>query len=214
MQAGMRLSSPPPLNVLPGIIHTDPGRRGLRRNPHCNLFTATATDLASACQNLTHHPAPRLAIVTGFFIPTADPPGHETDGPLGALFLLRTCAALGIPARIATDPPGIAAMRAGRPAWLEIAWPRPITVRRVELVFDTQLNGERAARFPTLVRNYELRGWGPALRNARLVAENDNPLRFRRHVIPPARLTRLRLVLHATWGSPYAAVYALRAYSR
>lgn len=113
MQAGMRLSSPPPLNVLPGIIHTDPGRRGLSRNPHGNLFTATATDLASACQNLTHHPAPRLAIVTGFFIPTADPPGHETDGPLGALFLLRTCAALGIPARIATDPPGIAAMRAG-----------------------------------------------------------------------------------------------------
>mgnify|MGYP005837398883 CR=1 FL=1 len=113
MQGG---TSPHPqtlLKQLQDIIHIDPGQRGLNRNPQRNLFTATATDLASACQSLAHHSAPRLAIMTGFFIPTGDPPGHETDGPLGALFLLRACAALGIPALIAIDPPGVSAVRAG-----------------------------------------------------------------------------------------------------
>lgn len=113
----MPAGTPPPLRTLlqnlRDIVQIDPGRRGLNRHPQRNLFTATAPDLAAACQSLAQHPAPRLAIVTGFFIPTADPPGHETDGPLGALFLLRACAALGIPARIATDPPGIPALRAG-----------------------------------------------------------------------------------------------------
>jgi hypothetical protein len=44
-----------------------------------------------------------LSIVTGFFIPTATPPAMETDGPLGAVFLVRALAGLGIDCYIVSD---------------------------------------------------------------------------------------------------------------
>ena len=37
-------------------------------------------------------------------------------------------------------------------------------------------------------------------------------LRFRRHAFDPVMASRLRLVVHATWGSPYAEVFDFRAY--
>ncbi|MCI0378002.1 MAG: DUF4392 domain-containing protein, partial [Gemmataceae bacterium] len=46
---------------------------------------------------------PLLAIVTGFYIPTAQPPAGETDGPLGAVFLARALWPLGIRTAVATD---------------------------------------------------------------------------------------------------------------
>jgi hypothetical protein len=54
-----------------------------------------------------------VAIVTGFFIPDANPPAAETDGPLGALFLARSLSSLGIPVVILTDPFCRAALAAG-----------------------------------------------------------------------------------------------------
>ncbi|MGZ4449944.1 MAG: glutamate cyclase domain-containing protein, partial [Nocardioides sp.] len=44
-----------------------------------------------------------VGIVTGFFIPRADPPAAETDGPLGAVLLALTVAALGGRAVVLTD---------------------------------------------------------------------------------------------------------------
>jgi hypothetical protein len=101
------------LKLLRDIVQIDPGRRGLNGNPYWNLFTATADDFVRACQSIADHPNPRLAIVTGFFIPTAHPPAHETDGPLGALFLLRACESMGISSVIVTDPEGGDAVHAG-----------------------------------------------------------------------------------------------------
>ena len=54
-----------------------------------------------------------LAVVTGFFIPTATPPAGETDGPLGALFLARALVPLGIPVVLATDDFCVRAVEAG-----------------------------------------------------------------------------------------------------
>src|SRR5437016_3765029 len=71
------------------LIQLDPGRRGLRNDPNTNLITETRGDFAAACRSIADHAAPAVAIVTGFFIPHADPPAAETDGPLGALFLAR-----------------------------------------------------------------------------------------------------------------------------
>lgn len=45
----------------------------------------------------------RVVIVTGFYIPKADPPAAETDGPPGALVLAQTLLALGIDSRVLTD---------------------------------------------------------------------------------------------------------------
>ncbi len=85
-------------------VHRDPGRRGLAVHPTDNLLTYTKDDFAAACRHIADHPTPALGIVTGFFIPTATPPAFETDGPLGALFLLRAALALDIPAMIWTEP--------------------------------------------------------------------------------------------------------------
>lgn len=77
-------------------VQTDPGNRGLARDPHDNLFTATAGDFAAACRSIAVNPAASIAVWTGFFIPTADPPAYETDGPLGAVFLQTHLEPLGI----------------------------------------------------------------------------------------------------------------------
>ena len=101
------------LAAILAAVQTDPGNRGLARDPHDNLFTATKGDFTAACRSIADDPTPRLGVVTGFYIPTADPPAHETDGPLGAVFLARTLGVLDIPCGIATDPEGLAAVSAG-----------------------------------------------------------------------------------------------------
>src|SRR5207249_4738871 len=50
---------------------------------------------------------------TGFFIPTAQPPAGETDGPLGALFLARALIPLGIRVILVTDAFCERALQAG-----------------------------------------------------------------------------------------------------
>jgi hypothetical protein len=91
------------LNQLRDIIQEDVGKRGLRTDPERNLVNACPGDFTAACHSLAIHPAPGLAVVTGFFIPTATPPAGETDGPLGALFLARALVPLGIPVVLVTD---------------------------------------------------------------------------------------------------------------
>jgi hypothetical protein len=86
------------------LIQQDVGNRGLCTDPHANLITACPDDFAAACRSVAETARPALAIVTGFFIPTADSPGGETDGPLGALFLARALVPLGIRVALVTDP--------------------------------------------------------------------------------------------------------------
>src|SRR5262249_62204796 len=90
------------LAAILAAVQTDPGNRGLARDPHDNLFTATAGDFAAACRSIAVHRDPTMAILTGFFIPTASPPAFETDGPLGACFVKRAFAKL----RISCGPVG------------------------------------------------------------------------------------------------------------
>ena len=78
------------LTALRDVIQEDPGGRGLRTDPESNLISACAGDFAAACRSIAVAESPRIAVVTGFFIPTAEPPTAETDGPLGALFLAIT----------------------------------------------------------------------------------------------------------------------------
>jgi D-glutamate cyclase len=74
------------LAAILAAVQVDPGNRGLK-----NLFAHCPADFAAACRCLV--PLPKHALViTGFFIPSADPPAYETDGPLGALFLERALA--------------------------------------------------------------------------------------------------------------------------
>jgi hypothetical protein len=101
------------LTKIRDIIQEDVGGRGLRADPTANLISATTGDFAAACHSIAEHPRPAAAIVTGFFIPDANPPAAETDGPLGALFLARCLSSLGIPVAILTDSFCRAALAAG-----------------------------------------------------------------------------------------------------
>jgi hypothetical protein len=90
------------LDAIRYLIQEDVGNRGLRTDPEANLVTACAGDFEAACRSLAA-PDVALGIVTGFFIPQAQPPCGETDGPLGALFLARALVPLGVRVVLATD---------------------------------------------------------------------------------------------------------------
>ena len=77
------------LAAILAAVQTDPGNRGLARDPDDNLFTATDGDFERACRSIAEHPFPIVALTTGFFIATGTPPAFETDGPLGVIFLQR-----------------------------------------------------------------------------------------------------------------------------
>jgi hypothetical protein len=77
------------LSAILAAVQTDPGNRGLARDPRDNLFTACPGDFAAACRSLANCDSIFAAIVTGFPIPLQPRPTPETDGPLGAIFLAR-----------------------------------------------------------------------------------------------------------------------------
>lgn len=91
------------LDELRALIQRDVNNRGLARDPHDNLFTRCRDDFANACRCIAETTHPGIAVITGFFIPHAQPPCGETDGPLGALFLARVGQALGIGVCFWTD---------------------------------------------------------------------------------------------------------------
>ncbi|MBC7819183.1 MAG: DUF4392 domain-containing protein [Planctomycetaceae bacterium] len=104
------------LNEFERFIHRDPARRGLCATEPDETEQATtsrlgAGQLAAAAMNLALH-ARKVAIVTGFFIPHAQPPAAETDGPPGSLLLAHCLQALGIEAAVITDAPCAPAVRA------------------------------------------------------------------------------------------------------
>ena len=101
------------LDAIRQAIQIDIGHRGLARDPRDNLFTACRNDLANACRSIAEHPSPRVGIVTGFMIPTVEPPTGETDGPPGAIFLAQAFTGLGIPCTLFSDASGYGAVRAG-----------------------------------------------------------------------------------------------------
>src|SRR5205085_5888406 len=75
----------------------------LKGDPAANLVTACADDFEAACRSLAGAERPALGVVTGFYIPQAQPPCGETDGPLGAVFLARALVPLGVKVVLATD---------------------------------------------------------------------------------------------------------------
>jgi hypothetical protein len=105
--------SDPRLAAILEIVQEDAGNRGLRSDPADNLITRTVGDFEAACRNLASTQPASVAIVTGFWIATAQPPAHETDGPLGALFLARALVPLGIRVLLVSDTACCRALQAG-----------------------------------------------------------------------------------------------------
>ena len=79
------------------LIHRDVGR-GMDA-----VFRAARGGLWGATQALAAVAAPRIGLITGFFVPAADPPAAETDGPAGAALMARAFTQAGLSCRLATD---------------------------------------------------------------------------------------------------------------
>jgi D-glutamate cyclase len=102
--------SPSVLDRIDAVVRRDPAARGLISSeplygPLCAGHLAQAAQsLAKSCRH--------AAIVTGFFIPAADPPAAETDGPPGAVLLALALESIGIPVTLVTDSLCASALRA------------------------------------------------------------------------------------------------------
>lgn len=66
---------------------------------------ASRGGLYAAAKALAALPAPRIGILTGFFVPAAEPPAAETDGPAGAALLIAALSAAGLSCHMLTDTP-------------------------------------------------------------------------------------------------------------
>lgn len=86
------------IDRLEAIAQTDVGRRIEA------IADAARGGLARAARSIADERTPHVAVLTGCFIPQAEPPAAETDGPPGSALLCAALVALGIPARLLTDP--------------------------------------------------------------------------------------------------------------
>jgi hypothetical protein len=94
------------INRIEAEIHRDVGR-GM--NP---VFRATQGGLRCAASALAASDAPKIGLITGFFVPGGDPPAAETDGPAGAALIARALVQAGLSCRLATDTACQSACRA------------------------------------------------------------------------------------------------------
>lgn len=97
------------------------------------------------------------------------------------------------------------------PQWLELNFGISRTVRRAELIFDTNLDKPCTAGVPPeCVRDYELQAWqNGQWETLRKITGNHQ--RRRIHSFAPICTERLRLLVTATNGDPCARVYEFRA---
>lgn len=101
------------LQAMRDLVQEDVGNRGLAKDPAANLIQACAGDFVAACKSIAATKQPAVGVVTGFYIPRANPPAGETDGPLGAIFLARALQPLGIRVVLASDEFCMGALQAG-----------------------------------------------------------------------------------------------------
>lgn len=89
-------------------IRRDPAGRGLLRDSGNPVGLGELESAARSLAGAGRH----AAIVTGFYIPTVEPPAAETDGPPGAVALAETLRHLGQTVTLVTDPLCAPALRA------------------------------------------------------------------------------------------------------
>jgi D-glutamate cyclase len=106
----VRRYSPTEIFALLGALDPGRGMRSLAVEPYIR------GDLETAAQSIANTPGATVVIVTGFFVPTAESPAAETDGPLGAALLASILDSVGIRTCLVTDDPCAPVVRAARDA--------------------------------------------------------------------------------------------------
>jgi hypothetical protein len=85
------------IDRIEAVIQRDTGR-GVDE-----IFRAARGGLWGAAEALAAAAAPRIGLITGFYVPGGDPPAAETDGPGGAALMALGFLGAGLRCRLATD---------------------------------------------------------------------------------------------------------------
>ncbi len=100
------------LLMMEGVINF-PASLLNHRNDHWeNRPMAPYSDLTGAVKSLVEK-GRRVMIITGFYIPSGDPPATETDGPPGALILAEGLKYLGLEVSLLSDEYTLSTLKAG-----------------------------------------------------------------------------------------------------
>jgi hypothetical protein len=155
------------------------------------LARHTLGSLRRAAESLLATPRLDVALLTGFFVPAADPPGAETDGPIGAVQLAAAVGALGGRATIITDAwcgpvLGATISAAGVDARLEVApevaspayeaWERTERPARSHLIAIERVGPSWGGGPPRNMRGEDISAWTAPLE--RLFGPGDATMRI------------------------------------
>lgn len=128
------------------------------------------------------------------------------------------------------DIPGQWDNRWGTPldkdTWIQLAWPKPATIREVQLTFDTGFERQLTlsasdsvtktmirAPQPETVKDYAIELLDEKSQVIRAIKVESNYQRLRRHTFEPAAVSAVKLRVQSTHGSPEARLYEIRCYS-
>jgi hypothetical protein len=98
------------IDQIEALVRRDPASRGLISS-EAQFGPLCPGHLAQAAESLAKN-GRSVAIVTGFFVPDAELPAAETDGPPGAVVLAMALESVGIRSTLVTDPKCGSAVRA------------------------------------------------------------------------------------------------------
>ncbi len=106
------------------------------------------------------------------------------------------------------------------PAWIEFTWPEPVTIREVQITFDTGFERELTLSLSDAFTRKMIRGPQPEtvadydlVCGEAVIEVRDNYLRKRRHTLArPVSTSVLRLLVKRTHGAAAARVFEIRVY--
>ncbi|WP_406456223.1 FAD-dependent oxidoreductase [Streptomyces sp. NBC_00876] len=114
-------------------------------------------------------------------------------------------------------------LREGTEEWLELSWPRPVTLSRIDVLADDDVNEDLINlhhhrtpfdTLPTLLRDYRVEARGPDGGWQVVSRTSDNRRRRQVHTLDgPVTTAAVRIVVEATNGAASAHVVAVRAYA-
>ncbi|MNI56886.1 hypothetical protein D3C73_1119150 [compost metagenome] len=112
-------------------------------------------------------------------------------------------------------------MADGKPEWVELSWPAPISIHSVHLTFNDDVNEDLINLhhhrtpflvIPELVKNYRIEA---QVDGAWVVLDAETSNRKRKRIHPldqPIETSRLRVVIESTNGGKYAELVEIRVY--
>jgi hypothetical protein len=170
------------IDQIEALVRRDPAGRGLI-STEAQLGPLCPHHLAQAAESLATT-ARHVAIVTGFFVPDAEFPCAETDGPPGAVLLASALESVGVRATLVTDSFCASAVQAAARA---AAGPIPVEVCTDPAAWlDDFVNSDRGSHLTHLIAIERV---GPSHDEQSLAAQPRNtsvPLAKFRAAVPPA----------------------------